>query len=75
MRTRSGKRYIEEIEQEQERERINTLFRQWKNDINSTFYRLTSFNLEDIPDLPYYYYFSRGVDKDIVVEIALNNIF
>lgn len=53
---------------------INNQFQQWKKTIDETFFKLTSFHLDDIPDLPYYDYFYQNVKKEIVIEIALNNI-
>ena len=72
MQTRSGRQYISDIEME--RQRINNEFYRWKLDINLAFYRRTSFYLDDIKDLPYYDYFSMGIAKEIVLEIAMSNM-
>lgn len=74
MKTRSGRQYVSDTEKALEQQRINNEFRMWKQDINRAFYRRTSFYLDDIRDLLYYDYFITGVSKDIVLEIALNNI-
>lgn len=74
MQTRSGRQYISYMEREIEQQRITNEFRQWKLSINKTFYRLTSYHLDEIRDLPYYDYFVEEVSKDIVLEIAMNNI-
>ena len=74
MRTRSGRHYISDMEIEAEQQRITNEFCQWKQSINHVFHIRTSFYLDDINDLPYYDYFIEGVSKDIVLEIAMNNI-
>ena len=50
------------------------LFLNWKKNIDSEFYKITNFHLDDIPDLPYYDYFINNIKTNIVIEIAVNNI-
>ena len=90
MRTRSGRMYFGDIEasrlemlkmierkkreEEREQERIYDEFLNWKSSINTAFYNRTSCHLDDIPDLPYYDYFTMGISTDIVLAMALNNM-
>jgi hypothetical protein len=90
MRTRSGRMYFGDIEvsrlemlkmierkkrqEEREQERVYDEFLNWKSSINTAFYNRTSCDLDDIPDLPYYDYFTMGISSDIVLAMALNNM-
>lgn len=90
MRTRSGRHNFGDIEarrldmlrnqerqrnfEERERERVYNAFLEWKRDINTTFSCRTSIHLDDIHDLPYYDYFTMGISKDIVLEMAMSNM-